>query len=60
VSHEPTVARQLREMGVTWAQGFHFHRPERLSADLLHRQAQAVSQALAEMAVDPAPRHTSV
>lgn len=40
------VALQLREMGVTWAQGFHFHRPERLSADLLRRQAQAVPQAL--------------
>jgi len=42
-------------MGVTWAQGFHFHRPERLSAELLRRQAQAVPQALLGMDEQPSP-----
>jgi diguanylate cyclase (GGDEF)-like protein len=29
------VAGMLRELGVEWAQGFHFHRPEPLTADAL-------------------------
>ncbi|MGM9489488.1 putative bifunctional diguanylate cyclase/phosphodiesterase [Ideonella sp. YS5] len=31
------VAGQLRELGIDWAQGFAFHQPEPLTADLLRR-----------------------
>jgi EAL domain-containing protein (putative c-di-GMP-specific phosphodiesterase class I) len=29
------VAELLRELGVEWAQGYHFHRPEALTAEAL-------------------------
>jgi sensor c-di-GMP phosphodiesterase-like protein len=42
------VADMLHELGVDWAQGFHYHRPEPLTADAL----------LACLAPQPAPPST--
>lgn len=35
----PAIVDQLRGMGVGWVQGFHFHRPEPLTADAIRWQA---------------------
>ena len=34
------IAERLRRLGVAWAQGFHYHRPERMSAEAIGLQAQ--------------------
>jgi len=34
------IAERLRRLGVAWAQGFHYHRPERMSAEAISFQAQ--------------------
>jgi diguanylate cyclase (GGDEF)-like protein len=40
------VAERLMALGVDWAQGFHFHRPEPHSAELIVRQAEAAAAAV--------------
>lgn len=44
----PAVAQLLADLGVQWAQGFCFHRPELLTAALVRERAQ-------QQAVSPAP-----
>jgi len=40
-----SVAQLLRELGVQWGQGYHFHQPEPFTFDALQQQARLAQQA---------------
>ena len=54
VETEP-VAVLLRELGVDWAQGFHYHRPEALTAEALRACLAPESASLEERVSDNPP-----
>jgi diguanylate cyclase (GGDEF)-like protein len=48
------IAERLRRLGVAWAQGFHYHRPERMSAEAIALQAQEALRVWSAARIAPA------